>query len=124
GASYNRPAIEVDATVNARVLIIDPNARRAASVSRTLGAEYDCIVASSVSAAFQVLPRQDWYAALADFDMDPDFNGIEMLQEVRDVDERILRVLYAAAFSTGLVREAQRKAHAHAVLDATDRRFT
>ncbi|MBI5711490.1 MAG: hypothetical protein HZC42_14485 [Candidatus Eisenbacteria bacterium] len=109
--------------MNAQVLIVDVEQRRAATVVRALDERYRCSVAPSVTAALEMLPAADWYAVLADFDLDPGFTGIELLQEVRDHDERILRVLYASAWSTALAREARRHAHAHAAEDAQSTSF-
>lgn len=107
----------------AQVLIVDVDRRRAETVVRTLGSRFLCRVAPSVTAALEMLAGTEWYAVLADFDLDPGFTGIELLQEVRDHDERILRVLYSSAWSVALAREARRHAHAHAAEDARSLRF-
>ena len=98
------------------ILIVDADRQRAADLSEILEPDYSCFAVHSADAALAALPRRGWFAVLADFDLDPTLSGIEFLQEVRNQDEQVLRVLYARACGPGLAREAHRNAHVHAVL--------
>jgi len=68
--------------------------------------------------AFAAVGRRSWDAALVDYDLGRHASGLELLQALRDVSSRTVRVLYSEHYCGGLVRDATRLAGAHVVVDA------
>ncbi len=101
-----------------RLLVVDDDEARAALLTRTLSRDYDCRVARAADEALRVLAEGGWSAAVVDYDLGRDGTGLLVLQAVRMLSERTVRVLYSSHYSDALAQDAGRLAGAHAALDA------
>ena len=124
GAKPGRPASAGPQRAHRpRILIVEDDAKRAALLCRALEPGYACTEVASADEAFVILRSGEWCAAVVDYDLKPGGSGLEVLQGLREHTERTLRILYSTFYNDGLVSDARRLAHAHAVLDARRRDF-
>ena len=100
------------------VLIVDDDPRRGGTLTAALEAAFECRAVATLDEAFAAVGRRSWDAALVDYDLGRHASGLELLQALRDVSSRTVRVLYSEYYCGGLVRDATRLAATHAVVDA------
>ncbi|MBI5710618.1 MAG: hypothetical protein HZC42_09995 [Candidatus Eisenbacteria bacterium] len=101
-----------------RVLVVDDDSDRAATIVYALQRDFACEVACSADQALRALSVGGWAAVAVDFDLASDGTGFTVLRGAVMLAERAARVLYTSYFSGGLAQEAARTAHAQAALDA------
>jgi DNA-binding NtrC family response regulator len=106
-----------------RLLLVEDDEARAALLARTLACDLDCTVTRTADEALRALAEESWRAAVVDYDLGRDGTGLLVLQAVRLLSERTVRVLYSSHFSGALLQDAERLAGAHAVLDARREEF-
>jgi DNA-binding NtrC family response regulator len=106
-----------------RLLLVDDDETRAALLARTLARDYNCAVTRAADEALRALAEGGWSAVVVDYDLGRDGTGLLVLQAVRLLSERTVRLLYSTHFSGALAQDAERLAGAHAVLDARRAEF-
>jgi DNA-binding NtrC family response regulator len=106
-----------------RLLIVEDDEARAALLARTLSRDHDCTVTRAADEALRVLAGGGWSAAVVDYDLGRDGTGLLVLQAVRLLSERTVRLLYTSHYSGALAQDAERLAGAHAVFDARRAEF-
>jgi DNA-binding NtrC family response regulator len=106
-----------------RLLIVEDDEARAALLARTLSRDHDCTVTRAADEALRALAAGGWSAAVVDYDLGRDGTGLLVLQAVRLLSERTVRLLYSSHYSGALAQDAERLAGAHATLDAHREEF-
>ena len=106
-----------------RLLLVDDDEARAALLTRTLTRDHDCTVTHTADEALCALAGGSWDAAVVDYDLGRDGTGLMVLQAVRLLNERTVRLLYSSYFVGAIAQDAERLAGAHAVLDARQAEF-
>ena len=106
-----------------RLLLVDDDETRAALLARTLDRDYDCTVTHTADEALCALAGGSWDAAVVDYDLGRDGTGLMVLQAVRLLNERTVRLLYSSYYIGAIAQDAERLAGAHAVLDARRAEF-
>jgi DNA-binding NtrC family response regulator len=106
-----------------RLLLVEDDEARAALLARTLACDHDCTVTRAADEALRALAGGNWGAAVVDYDLGRDGTGLLVLQAVRLLSERTVRLLYSSHYSGALAQDAERLAGAHAVLDARREEF-
>jgi len=106
-----------------RLLLVDDDGARAALLARTLSRDHECTVTRAADEALRALAGGGWSAVVVDYDLGRDGTGVLVLQAVRLLSERTVRLLYSSHFSGALAQDAERLAGAHAVLDARRAEF-
>jgi DNA-binding NtrC family response regulator len=100
------------------VLVLDGDHARGEAVVRTLVPRWECRHVRSLSEAFAAIGNSQWEAAVVSYSLGPGHSGLELLQGLREIAPRTVRLLYSEHFCDGLVHDAERLAAAHAVVDA------
>jgi DNA-binding NtrC family response regulator len=106
-----------------RLLLVDDDEARAALLAHTLSRDHDCTATRAADEALRALAEGGWSAAVVDYDLGRDGTGLLVLQAVRLLSERTVRLLYSSHYSGALAQDAERLAGAHAVLDARRAEF-
>ena len=106
-----------------RLLLVEDDEARAALLVRTLSRDHDCTVTRAADEALRALAEGGWSAAVVDYDLGREGTGLLVLQAVRLLSERTVRLLYSSHYSGALAQDAERLAGAHAVLDARREEF-
>lgn len=106
-----------------RLLLVDDDMARAALLARTLSRDHECTVTRAADEALRALAGGGWSAAVVDYDLGRDGTGLLVLQAVRLLSERTVRLLYSSHYSGALAQDAERLAGAHAVFDARRAEF-
>ena len=106
-----------------RLLLVEDDEARAALLARTLSRDHDCAVSRTADEALRRLAEGGLSAAVVDYDLGRDGTGLLVLQAVRLLSERTIRLLYSSHYSGALAQDAERLAGAHAVLDARQEEF-
>ncbi len=101
-----------------RVLIVEDDAERGQVVHSVLATDCDCHVVGTAEEAFAAIGRAGWEAAVVDYDLARGGSGLEVLQALREASPGSLRVLYTVYFTDSLMRDIDRLAHPHAIVDA------
>lgn len=91
---------------------------------RALAPRWECRHAHSLNEAFAAIGSSQWEAAVVAYSLGPGHSGLELLQGLREIAPRTVRVLYSTHFCDGLVHDAGRFAAAHGVVDAGADDFT
>ena len=105
------------------MLIVDDDPARHEAISRSLESGFECQVAPTLDRAFVMIGRSSWEAALVDYDLGPNVSGLELLQALREISPRTLRLLYSDHLGDGLAHDAARLGGAHAVADSRSAGF-
>lgn len=99
------------------VLIVDNDHERGEALVEMLAPGYECRRVRSLDEAFAAIGRTPWEVVLSNYDLGPSQSGLELLQAVRDLSPRTIRVLYCRYYCDGLAHDGTRLA-AHAVVNA------
>jgi DNA-binding NtrC family response regulator len=100
------------------VLIVDNDHERGEVLVELLASDYECRRVQTLDEAFGAIGRVPWDVVLSDYDLGPCQSGLELLQAMRELSPRTLRVLYCRHYCDGLAHDAARLAAAHAVVNA------
>jgi DNA-binding NtrC family response regulator len=100
------------------VLIVDNDLERGEMLLDMLAPGYECRRVRSLDEAFAAIGRSPWDVVLSNYDLGPCQSGIELLQAMREISPRAVRVLYCRHYCDGLAHDAARLAAAHAVVNA------
>jgi len=100
------------------VLILDNDPERGDMLAEVLAPGYECRRVRSLDEAFAAIGRSPWEVVLSNYDLGPGQSGIELLQAMREISPRTMRVLYCRHYCDGLAHDAVRLAATHAVVNA------
>jgi len=103
-----------------RVLLVEDDIERGQLVARALSDRFDCRHVATIEEAMRVLPAQRWGAVIVDYDLAGGGSGLEVLQVVRETAPQTFRLFYSVYSSPSLMRDVQRLAHPHFVIDARE----
>jgi DNA-binding NtrC family response regulator len=106
-----------------RILLVEDDEARAALLVRALSRDHECRLARTADEALHALAAGNWNAAIVDYDLGQGGTGLLVLQAVRLLSERTVRLLYTSYYSGALVQDAERLTGAHAVFDARREEF-
>jgi DNA-binding NtrC family response regulator len=100
------------------VLIVDSDPERGDMIIDILATDHECRRVWSLDQALATIGRSPWDVVLSNYDLGPGQSGIELLQAMRELSPRAMRVLYCRHYCDGMAHDAVRLAAAHAVMNA------
>ncbi len=106
-----------------RVLLVEDDIDRGQLIARVLADCFECRHVATIEEAMKELPARRWAAVVVDYDLAGGGSGLEVLQVVRETAPQTFRLFYSIYSSTSLMRDVQRLAHPHFVVDAREAGF-
>ncbi len=106
-----------------RVLLVEDDVERGQLIARVLADGFECRHAATIEEAMKLLPALRWAAVVVDYDLAGGGSGLEVLQVVRETAPQTFRLFYSIYSSPSLMRDVQRLAHPHFVVDARQAGF-